>query len=304
MTSVHRFSRPILALPVFIRVQAASDTVRLQSFRRIQAPPAPPAHLLAATEAAAFLDAPLANCQPRRLTPPDSWIDGAAFGQPGAWFAEIGSVALLRDPVSLGPALWCDRAEWHFDLNANGWPLAPVNHTLRAALDRQPSPARFAAAASHGALTLLIPFASDDFSAATVFLKYNADIGFAQNFGVMTDVDAPPMGFAGNYQEVFGVAGFWPVLGLSGPDTLPAEGSGEYALTLTDPESGAPLIDPSPIAWLEATAGYLPKRRVAIAGGTAAFRLAALGLEAGDRIKLKAGWRFHSGLAEKEIAIV
>jgi hypothetical protein len=56
--------------------------------------------------------------------------------------------------------------------------------------------------------------------------------------------------------------------------------------------------------YLAETGGYLPMRRVRVAGGTASFKVGALGLGPGDRFKIKLGFRHFSGLADVNVEVV
>ncbi len=77
-----------------------------------------------------------------------------------------------------------------------------------------------------------------------------------------------------------------------------------YAVELFDKNIDALITDHSVRLYLETNAGYLPHRQVFTKDGVANFNLMALGLEPGDKIKLKVGWRNYSGADEKIIAVV
>lgn len=63
------------------------------------------------------------------------------------------------------------------------------------------------------------------------------------------------------------------------------------------------IAEPSVRLYLESNAGYLTHRQVYTKDGVGHFSLIALGLEPGDKIKLKVGWRNYSGADEKIIAV-
>ena len=56
------------------------------------------------------------------------------------------------------------------------------------------------------------------------------------------------------------------------------------------------LIEKSSEAYLESTGGYLPKTRVPITDGLGSFKITALGLESGDKFKVKIGFRNLTGV--------
>ena len=64
------------------------------------------------------------------------------------------------------------------------------------------------------------------------------------------------------------------------------------------------IVDKSPVIYLEAVNGYLPKTRVIPINGSVVFKYKALGLEPGDTMRVKAGFHRYTGLAELEIKVV
>ncbi len=93
-----------------------------------------------------------------------------------------------------------------------------------------------------------------------------------------------------------------PTLALDAPIRIPADGTVRCGLRLLD-HAGKPLAR-SPEVFLEATGGYLPRPRVPLVAGKGAFAVSALGLVAGERFKVKAGFRHYSGIAEHWFEVV
>ena len=93
-----------------------------------------------------------------------------------------------------------------------------------------------------------------------------------------------------------------PTLVLDAPDRLHADGTVRCGLRLLD-HAGKPLTR-SPEVFLEATAGYLPRPRVPLVAGKGVFAVSALGLVAGERFKVKAGFRHYSGIAEHWFEVI
>lgn len=87
-----------------------------------------------------------------------------------------------------------------------------------------------------------------------------------------------------------------PRLRIAGPETVTADQTARFVLEGDDDALRSELH-------LEATAGYLPIRRLRHADNPA-FILRALDLPRGSEIRLKAGFRFWPGLAEKTIRVV
>ena len=88
-----------------------------------------------------------------------------------------------------------------------------------------------------------------------------------------------------------------PVLSVTGPESLPPDG---YAILTVN----ASMSDARGTLYLEGVNGYLPKRRAQMTGGTASFRLGALGLEPGDEVRVKVGFKYFSGLGDITIPVV
>ena len=69
---------------------------------------------------------------------------------------------------------------------------------------------------------------------------------------------------------------------------------------------GAPLAHAGVDVYLEAHAGYLPRRKLALdpATGRAECPVTALGLGPGDAIELRAGFRYYSSAASHILRVV
>lgn len=64
------------------------------------------------------------------------------------------------------------------------------------------------------------------------------------------------------------------------------------------------IKDKSPVVYLEAVNGYLPKTRVIPKNGSVTFKYRALGLESGDTMRVKAGFHRQLGMADLEFKVV
>ncbi|MDE7065719.1 MAG: hypothetical protein K2O70_09680 [Desulfovibrionaceae bacterium] len=91
-----------------------------------------------------------------------------------------------------------------------------------------------------------------------------------------------------------------PYVVMEGPDTVARDGYAAFTATVF--RDGAVLEHPMDVE-LENVNGYLPKTRVRVFGqGT--FRVGAPGLEPGETIKIKAGFRFLGATSEKIVTVV
>lgn len=97
-----------------------------------------------------------------------------------------------------------------------------------------------------------------------------------------------------------------PTLRLTGPNDVVPDETRFYQVTLIDPATDAPypLVDKRIEIHVEATAGYLPKRRVTLVNGYGTFPLQTAGLSRDDEIKVKAGFWNYTGAAEKITRVV
>jgi hypothetical protein len=98
-------------------------------------------------------------------------------------------------------------------------------------------------------------------------------------------------------------ATIYPRVVAPGSLDLAAEGDVAIPLRLTNP-AGEILAQADADLYLESTGGYLPRTRIRVTDGLGVARLRALGLEAGDSVKVKIGFRFFSGAAETIVRVI
>jgi len=92
-----------------------------------------------------------------------------------------------------------------------------------------------------------------------------------------------------------------PKIKLTAPSSISANGSAVLDVAMHSLD-GAALSYTGELC-VEAVDGYVPKSRVKIANGVGQFKVMALGLDAGDVMRIKVGTRLVSGLAETSIAV-
>ncbi|MDR2041211.1 MAG: hypothetical protein LBP98_02690 [Tannerella sp.] len=93
---------------------------------------------------------------------------------------------------------------------------------------------------------------------------------------------------------------FFPELELSGPDAMPPDSAAEFMCSPfyeKAPTMRALQVD------LENINGYLPKTRLNLTGPET-FKIHSFGLEPGDEIKIKAGFRYRPAVVEKIVRIM
>lgn len=91
-----------------------------------------------------------------------------------------------------------------------------------------------------------------------------------------------------------------PTFVATAPASIAPGGSATIEIAI---KRGAATIPYSGEIAIEAIAGYAPMRRITARSGTASVRIWALGLEAGDAVRVKIGTRTISGLADVVIPV-
>lgn len=145
-------------------------------------------------------------------------------------------------------------------------------------------------------LTYMFPGENITSDFNSLMFHYDPALGFRTNVQATVVEDRSQLQ---NHQGGWDPA---PHLEITGPDTIAPEGLNEYSIACkwTD---GTPVAHTSEI-YLEATGGYLPKNRIQLSSqGIGTFKVKALALEAGEEIKVKAGWRLYTGSDEKVITV-
>lgn len=90
-----------------------------------------------------------------------------------------------------------------------------------------------------------------------------------------------------------------PRVVMEGPDSVPQDGYADISAKVF--HKGSPLEHPMDVE-VESVNGYLPKTRLRVTG-SGSFKVGALGLERGDTIKIKAGFRYLGATSEKIITV-
>lgn len=311
------FLYPKLDLPFLVELKVDDPQITLRTWRL--SADAPVSNLMPVEEAAGLLGPhaapftlnmdPLGETQSGR----DLWIPAAALGgqlQAGErtqnlYMKPVCQTGFAIDPAKLGAGAWSDHAQWMFNVKNNGLLELPYNRYLATFDSKMNRQMLMMTRQERNLLTLWVPFAGDSFAHCSFALKYNPALGCVHNMpdvqlAVPQDIDWD----SADLQPLFGVKAMLPSLRLTGPATLAAGASAAFTVEMFDCNTDITVTGQPARIWLDASAGYLAQRQVQIADGLAAVTLTALGLQAGDAITLKAGWRNFSGAAEKTIAIV
>jgi len=214
-------------------------------------------------------------------------------------FCALGAVVLDIDALQ-DRAEWSDHGNWLFPLSTPysagtaGLPLAPFNRFPVSLASKMPAPRHLAVAGINLPLQVYVPFKTCDFTQCSFRLTLHPD------YGLIGNLDPGPEHTAAEIPAIGRKA--LPSLRLDAPGTIAPEETATIGLKVVS-SRGRLVGDAAPEVYLEATGGYLPQRRVQVENGTGAFRIMALGLEAGERFRIKAGFRHFSGVAEAEIVV-
>jgi len=287
---------PGLGVPVLLSVLRDTRRVTLRTFRAVAK-----AHALdMGTRSADSQE--IAKRLTRHAESVADWdyrsklVDGAILDPrfDGSTFEPLGGVCLDLDSA-LGIAEWSDYANWVFPLDHQGAPGIPFNRYIETTRTKARTPRLLQLKKVNCALQVYVPFASCDFSNCSLSIALHPDFGMIGNLDPGAEV---------TFSDVLkGASRAFPKLGISGPVEVAPDGSALLILSLKT-SSGTLIRDAMPQVYIEQTAGYLPKRRVVPQDGKAEFKVTALGLEVGDSIRVKAGFRHYAGLAEHTLQVI
>ena len=142
------------------------------------------------------------------------------------------------------------------------------------------------------------PFAGVPLSECSMTLRYNDALGFRANVdGWERPSTSEATDLLGHMTEAL------PSIALiSGGGAIAPEEKNIVGIELRD--ASGQRIARNATVYLEATGGYLPRRRVALTDGEGSFPVIALGLETGDSFKIKAGFRNFSGVLDIPFTVV
>ena len=143
--------------------------------------------------------------------------------------------------------------------------------------------------------------------AQPIFILYSDVANAPLDDWTMIYIDSSPFvledGTAGLWQPApngFNLYSLLPTLTVEAPAIVDANGVATMSVKLSRNEK---TLNYSGELALEAVSGYLPKRRVTVENGVGTFKAMALGLDAGDQVRVKIGTRNITGLAEAQITV-
>lgn len=202
-----------------------------------------------------------------------SWADRSVWTGSGRFLPDL----LL--PIAKQTKLWHNVTAETYNSK-----VRPTNHFMRQI---RTSPMDM------GAFLMYVPFKESNFDECSLHILSKIDgIPHLVNGTPITDPETDPMAAQ---------AAAMPRLQLTGERTIRA---GDYALlNVTLVDATGVLVQCNTDVYLKAASGYLPKTRVTLLQGKGVLKVMALGLDAGDSVTVKAGFRFWSGDAEHTLEV-
>jgi hypothetical protein len=205
------------------------------------------------------------------------------------------------EPEMNGVAACSDRAAWMFLDRFDGGFHAPFNRALEYLPARASKDLLYADRQANSVLTICQPYADSPLEDCTIFVKYSEAMGYHHNLGpTIARVQGTPS-----------PADIWPRIritsfvangityaylpgSLSGP-TISADSYATVNLEVLHPERDEVDMRCNSTLYLEDVDGYCPNLRAKVTQGRASFRVGALGLEPGSKVRVKVGWRNWPG---------
>jgi len=214
------------------------------------------------------------------------------------------------DPSMSGGELG-DMACWTIGVRQDGR-INPAFNAIAASYQTKAHPLRTSRQfGGPAALFVYKPFESNGFDECSLTLKYNKVYGFSTNvldgwaIGANeveifkqkgTDSEGNAYDYVGHLHEAF------PHFTVtSGGGAIDADGTDTVNFKMVDKDGG--LLEKDSIAYLDSTAGYLPKTRVPITDGLGTFKVTALGLASDDTFKVKLGFRNMTGVHDVDYTV-
>lgn len=144
--------------------------------------------------------------------------------------------------------------------------------------------------------------------AQPIFMLYSDVAGAPLNEWTLYYIHAQPFVFEDatdgawiNQEETFDYTSLLPSFEVSTPSSIDADGFATVTVSL---KREGQMVAYNGEIQAEQISGYLPKRRASVANGVASFKVMALGLQAGESVRIKVGTKNITGLADVSIPVV
>jgi hypothetical protein len=205
------------------------------------------------------------------------------------------SLLKTDDPVRpLGKGEWADYSNWFFLFEGGRLANSPISAFTDSFISRAKSMRYLLKGNTSCVAQLIVPFANRKVKDCSVSVCYD------QRHGMSSNVAFSEADFVAVTQNRYN-GRFFPSLRLTGPVVILKDQLTYLDLELINSD-GELLDEETADVYLESTAGYLPKTRVQ--AGQIKIPVMALGLLAGDEIRVKVGFRNFTGVAEHTMTVI
>jgi hypothetical protein len=211
-----------------------------------------------------------------------------------AMYCMTDALCWTPDPVFLGTSAVSDRSAWVFMVRPDNTLISPFNRTIETLPTRAHYNSVYMTHQANSVLTICQPYANSALDDCTVFVKYAEHSGYRHNFGEATpyERESPP------------VTDSFPELRLVGPETIVPSDTVTVTVEVLAPITREVDTRCNSTLYLEDVDGYAPSLRVKVTDGVGSFRASADGLQPGDRMRIKVGWRNWPGEVEYSPLVV
>ncbi len=295
----HTIDNKGILFPVVFLVGPEQITIR--TFVPISAPAMPDEQQFSLDEALAYIAQHEKPYELMRRTVQRYIVPGELFGSAfaGQLYQQADTLGMTRDAAALGVSAAADASVFMLCVDHHGQLRLPFNRTAYTMQERLGKYTMYRDMQLNSVLTLAIDFADQPWVDGQLFLRYNKQAG-----GLVLLEDSVKeskfqhWGF--HDRPVYDALPTVVVAPLS-LHVRPGE-MAHFSVRTIDPDSGKTRPSSSTI-YLEAVSGYLPHTRVTLKEGEGTFKAMALGLEPGDALRVKAGFRFMPGLGDASVSV-
>ena len=226
-------------------------------------------------------------------------FDGGVFSESlaGFPFRLECALSISRTSEYLGHSPNTDQCVLIMRMDKMGRLFRPSNRTVDTMPGRLHKNAIYTDFVTGSALSVRTDFAGQEWDQATIVVKMNAACGYKVYVEGQGEVSPPA------FPDADDMANTYPTLALSAPSSMSPDAMATVNIECRMP-SGDLRTDCNSEVFLEPVVGVLPKTRVKLVNGVGSFRISSMGLDAGDTIRVKAGWRYVPGLGEALIPVV
>lgn len=235
--------------------------------------------------------------EPETYFPPFKWFWGDVISPAYAGKRMRSASAKVLTPEGLGPEIYSDQSVLRFMCSFDGALIMPSNRTALRASGKLLYAASTDDIRNQVMMLVKLGFANEGWDKAEFLLHTNASAGFFvfdENKQRITprvwdkDVDA------------FSAA---QITVVEQPATIIHDRYATVHVEITD-ANGARIETANATLYIHDALGYVPHSHVEVINGRASFKVGALGLDAGETVRIDLGWRADRQIVAVQIPVV